>query len=1779
MAEETRIEAVGCALHPFERNRYFYGKLLTVRDFETDQGYMIGKDHLINSHVHGSGIVCGLELTDPQVENDILSVNLTAGVALDCCGNEIVVSKSTNNLRVRGTPQEGLNYVYLCYAECVKEPVPALAKSSTCEEVCCYNRIQETYEVRISPEPPVRTDAAFVGKVQQRQASGAPAPLAGARIEALQNGMVRAATLTNETGNYRLKVVAGTYDVRASATGYQAVTENNRSVAAGGNPSIDFVLEPAADRPDAVTLCQDMTQRYYEEHLRVCPQCAAPKVLLAVVNLPRDGQPSVDPEETQRHRSIVYSNPMLHDLLCDHVADFHNPHGTTAADILALQSINNVGNVEGRPHVSNVDLISSNSTIQIDPHPDTQRIDITTTPATTVTSAGPTPAVGSSLHFAREDHVHDLADEVVSTRTLANNAVTGPKIADNAITSPKIADNAITSPKIADGTIQLGDLHPDLRRGLGRGVNVRTFGATGDGSTNDREAIQSALEAAAGRGDEVYFPPGTYIVGRSGSNPWCLEMPGDNLTLHGVKGASWIKADRGMPEDVVVLWINGRSNITLSGLGIDGNWGNALTEITAASDGVELGTPEAGTIHVKSTEDFPRPAGTIQVMTSVGVTQTVHYTGVTETVTETSFTGCIGGTGTMFRGGVVGRLDDQTGINHAPQGDPQNHGIQIFGSTKILIDNCLIQQTYGDGIWLGALKGDEHVWTQDVRITNTNVNITARNGISFGQACEGIYIGHTNFTNIFAQAVDAEPGDQPVRDVVVEHCHLGGWWNPGHPDPGNPNNPGRAGNTPLSIVGGKDQTGGQTVWARKFRVRDCTIDGACAIHSAVDVVLERNRIVTDFHGNSYAPVLVSHFCDDIWVLDNEIYDRTADATGDIRDTIGISKRHWGAITVRFDGGAPEPGRPSSTTMQPSGVTVRGNRIHARNGRHGIAIVGTGARALAHDFIEPGSPSKLLPDETGVASTVTATTLTRKRELETEITAASDGVELGTPEAGTIHVKSTDGFPKAGTIKVEIRGGMAQRVQYTGVTLTSFTGCTGGTGTMFKDDKVTPAWADNQWQGRFVRIGEATAGIVFNDADTLTLYVPGFHLQTAWYTPLGAPVVTPAEGGTYEIYGIGGVIDIDGNDIDCTNDGHGAGGMGIHLLAAHAGMRVRCRNNKIKNASGDAIKVESVDEHRPFLHLVIAHNHAWDDQRNRTCTTAVRFTSPRHIDRLVLCGNSVEGAITPVEGLDSGVWLVEEGLPERWVGWGNPNGVIAAHIGAMYQQLKPGVSALWVKQADDGQKTGWMGVDAARGVNVRTFGATGGGVKDDGSFIDDREAIQRAINAAIAAGGGVVFFPAGNYVVGKNPNESFGASFFIDGESPPLVFEGEGAASRILMDPGPSVPAGNWAMFRVREAENVSFRHLLLDGNRPKIPSPSDGTEIDCIVLEQAVDVTVQNVEFRRASVNSIRIEGGGAEAAPGRLKIVDNLFDDAGRSEIQLDGSTGVVIQGNIVRHTSLQNAVQLGDTSRVQFVSNTILRGQVLFRNVQDFVISNNMIVQGEVEHDAAVLTLEGAALNGAVTGNIIHAERTSTSTGIHLAFRGESPQKIRLSQNTIVAGHTGINMSGQDISVSDNVIESYSETNARLGEVGISVGRLRGGPLGDAIQVRNNHIRGFERGIRAVGDNTLGLEVDLTRLMVVGNQIRGSSVGAILIGPRVQAATVHGNQAAPGEIPLFLETDSYIVTAVGFAGNKPPQAPGVEVVAEVGSFYTQLEGSPSLWVKERSGTDGWVQWVPRGT
>ena len=64
---------------PFQRNNYYYGKLLTARDFEDEQRYFNDKRRLANRLTGANGIVAGLGV----IRADDASLVIQAGCATD----------------------------------------------------------------------------------------------------------------------------------------------------------------------------------------------------------------------------------------------------------------------------------------------------------------------------------------------------------------------------------------------------------------------------------------------------------------------------------------------------------------------------------------------------------------------------------------------------------------------------------------------------------------------------------------------------------------------------------------------------------------------------------------------------------------------------------------------------------------------------------------------------------------------------------------------------------------------------------------------------------------------------------------------------------------------------------------------------------------------------------------------------------------------------------------------------------------------------------------------------------------------------------------------------------------------------------------------------------------------------------------------------------------------------------------------------------------------------------------------------------------------------------------------------------------------------------------------------------------------------------------------------------------------------------------------------------------------------------------------------------------
>lgn len=151
-------------LSTFERNRWFFGKMMDVDQFEKDQRYFNGKRALINRLVLGTGVVCGLDVAlDPDNADRIL---IQPGLAIDGSGCEIVLPEPlavdphqlTND---RGVAQgdsidTGTVEICLAYGEVETDLVPVLVPECNGDGNCAACTIREEFRplVRLAEEDP-----------------------------------------------------------------------------------------------------------------------------------------------------------------------------------------------------------------------------------------------------------------------------------------------------------------------------------------------------------------------------------------------------------------------------------------------------------------------------------------------------------------------------------------------------------------------------------------------------------------------------------------------------------------------------------------------------------------------------------------------------------------------------------------------------------------------------------------------------------------------------------------------------------------------------------------------------------------------------------------------------------------------------------------------------------------------------------------------------------------------------------------------------------------------------------------------------------------------------------------------------------------------------------------------------------------------------------------------------------------------------------------------------------------------------------------------------------------------------------------------------------------------------------------------------------------------------------------------------------------------------------------------------------------------------------------
>jgi hypothetical protein len=380
----------------------------------------------------------------------------------------------------------------------------------------------------------------------------------------------------------------------------------------------------------------------------------------------------------------------------------------------------------------------------------------------------------------------------------------------------------------------------------------------------------------------------------------------------------------------------------------------------------------------------------------------------------------------------------------------------------------------------------------------------------------------------------------------------------------------------------------------------------------------------------------------------------------------------------------------------------------------------------------------------------------------------------------------------------------------------------------------------------------------------------------------------------------------------------------------------------------------------------------------------------------------------------------------------------------------------------------MELSPQRIIDVRCFGANG---EDE---VDDFDAIRDARDAVNAAGGGVLFFPPGTFIVSDTIELG-----------PNTTVLGSGASSVLLAKP--NVPA--FSMLLIRHSHNVRVRELVLDGNRALTGEPTGpGNENrGCGILcapgnEGQTGLSIRDVIICNHHRSGIRIAGpDNSENVyalnPNEVEVVGCRIHDCDRRGVWLTRVTRARIAGNAISGC-MQAGIQLV-LSRAAVIDGNVVqdirqRGEttsghgIAAANSFDYAIVNNVVsgnARWAIVASGGVGTSpeEGHPMSKryVVANNIC---RANTAGGITLdpsTRDGEEPTGEIHPSFATVAGNVCADNTGAGIhtihagyvAVHGNVCDGTLSSGKDSESAGIAIVSSRHTVVGDNVLIANKY------------------------------------------------------------------------------------------------------------------------------
>jgi len=446
------------------------------------------------------------------------------------------------------------------------------------------------------------------------------------------------------------------------------------------------------------------------------------------------------------------------------------------------------------------------------------------------------------------------------------------------------------------------------------------------------------------------------------------------------------------------------------------------------------------------------------------------------------------------------------------------------------------------------------------------------------------------------------------------------------------------------------------------------------------------------------------------------------------------------------------------------------------------------------------------------------------------------------------------------------------------------------------------------------------------------------------------------------------------------------------------------------------------------------------------------------------------------------------------------------------------------------------------INVKSYGSKGDGVTDD------TIAVQNALNAAGTAGGGIIYFPKGTYLIS---NIEYSANCIFVGACKNCTTIEHIANTNDNAIERSGVLRGNIGFYNLtfdgnKDNQTTRNNFLYLIASRVDIENCIFQNTIQNAIYIDADDVvTVNNCQFKNMEEHS-GVAGEYTEAiyVVGSTKIIMNgnyfyapvpVVTDSAPGGITLSGTAPEVTLTNNIFDGIGQNIAGnlIGCIDLYTNADNSIIIGNKFYnygyvplklQNSGNVICSNN-IVQGYNGTAGQAIVYQPSQRSHAVTYNAVISNNILKNTvgpGIYIqGDLGQLAKRITVSSNIIETSSKGvfIDYAAGDIIISENIMIGLTTT-------GIEIQRSEG-----TIVLKNNLIDGCADGIYA-RTSVASLDLIVSENVIKNATSQGFSFrGGNFLNLRGNKISSTGTNVDLGTIVTLYNSDNSYTTIAGYS------------------------------------------------